>query len=280
MSWRQVWEAGFLMPSCRCPQPHPCFGPWADNCFPLACDSLLRSVVSTSSECADKGPGMCGVRSSKAPPSRVQEGAEALSYGLPQGAGGEGAGESKSPGTRGESRMGRVRSQCSEPVRALPHWCPDLAGPQVWSEGVSHAQVGQRMSQGSHAQLARQHHHVVLTCPLGSMKVKVKSLTCVRLFATPQTIAYQVPPSMGFSRQEYWSGLPFPSPADLPNPGIEPRSPALQTDALPSEPPSLLKPQPQWSLWLAVFGDLSHCFLSSRLPFRALPQGWGQGWRT
>ena len=46
----------------------------------------------------------------------------------------------------------------------------------------------------------------------------------------------QAPWSMGFSRQEYWSGLPFPSPGDLPNPGIEPGSPALQTDALPSEP--------------------------------------------
>ena len=54
--------------------------------------------------------------------------------------------------------------------------------------------------------------------------MKVKSLRCVRLFATPWTIAYQAPPSMGFSRQEYWSGLPFPSPRDLPNPGIEPRS--------------------------------------------------------
>ena len=42
---------------------------------------------------------------------------------------------------------------------------------------------------------------------------------------------------MGFSRQEYWSGLPFPSPGDLPDPGIEPMSPALQADALPSEPP-------------------------------------------
>ena len=68
-------------------------------------------------------------------------------------------------------------------------------------------------------------------------KVKVKLLSRVRLFATPRTVAYQAPPSMGFSRQEHWSGLPFPSPADLPNPGIEPRSPALQTDALPSEPP-------------------------------------------
>ena len=59
------------------------------------------------------------------------------------------------------------------------------------------------------------------------VKVKVKSLSCVRLFETPWTVAYQAPRSMGFSRQEYWSGLPFPSPGDLPNPGIESRSPAL-----------------------------------------------------
>ena len=55
--------------------------------------------------------------------------------------------------------------------------------------------------------------------------------------ATPWTVAYQAPPSMGFSRQEYWSGLPFPSPGDLPDPGIEPGSPALQADTLTSEPP-------------------------------------------
>ena len=58
-------------------------------------------------------------------------------------------------------------------------------------------------------------------------KVKVKSLSRVRLFADPWTVAYQAPQSMGFSRQEYWSGLPFPSPGDLPDPGIEPRSLAL-----------------------------------------------------
>ena len=52
-----------------------------------------------------------------------------------------------------------------------------------------------------------------------------------------RTAACQAPPSMGFSRQEYWSGLPFPSPGDLPEPGIKPRSPALQADSLPSEPP-------------------------------------------
>ena len=55
-------------------------------------------------------------------------------------------------------------------------------------------------------------------------KVKVKSLSRVWLCATPWTAAHQVPPSMGFSRQEYWSGLPFPSPGDLPDPGIEPKS--------------------------------------------------------
>ena len=68
-------------------------------------------------------------------------------------------------------------------------------------------------------------------------KVKVKSLSRVRLFATPWTVAYQAPPSLGFSRQEYWSGLPFPFPGDLPDPGIEPRSPAMEADALTSEPP-------------------------------------------
>ena len=69
------------------------------------------------------------------------------------------------------------------------------------------------------------------------LKVKVKSLSPVRLFVTPWTVAYQALPSMGFSRQEYWSGLPFPSPGDLPDPGIKPGSLAFQADALTSEPP-------------------------------------------
>ena len=69
------------------------------------------------------------------------------------------------------------------------------------------------------------------------MKVKVKSLSHVQLFRTPQTVAYQASPSMGFFRQEYYSGLPFPSPKDVPHPGIEPRSPVLQADALLSELP-------------------------------------------
>ena len=67
-------------------------------------------------------------------------------------------------------------------------------------------------------------------------KVKVKSFSRVRLFGIPWTVVHQVPLSMGFSRQEYWSGLQFPSPGDLPNPGIESRSPTLQAEALTSEP--------------------------------------------
>ena len=67
--------------------------------------------------------------------------------------------------------------------------------------------------------------------------MKVKPLSRVQLFATPWAVVYQAPPSMGFSRQECWSGVPFPSPGDLPDPGIEPGSPVLQADALLSEPP-------------------------------------------
>ena len=67
--------------------------------------------------------------------------------------------------------------------------------------------------------------------------MKVKSLSRVQLFSTPWTVAYQAPLSMEFSRQEYWCRLPFPSPGDLPDPGIEHGSPTLQADSLPSEPP-------------------------------------------
>ena len=70
--------------------------------------------------------------------------------------------------------------------------------------------------------------------------LKVKSLSRFQLFVTAWTIAYQASPSLEFSRQEYWSGLQFPSPGDLPDPGIEPGSPTLRADALPSEPPGKL----------------------------------------
>ena len=69
--------------------------------------------------------------------------------------------------------------------------------------------------------------------------VKVKSLSRVRLFATPWTVALQALLSMGFSRQEYWSGLLFPSPGDLPNPGIKPAPPTLEGEVLTTELPEV-----------------------------------------
>ena len=89
----------------------------------------------------------------------------------------------------------------------------------------------------------------------------MKSLSRVQLFATPWTVARQAPLSLVFSRQEYWSGLPFPSPEDLPNPGIKPGSPALQADALSSEPPGkpviLLGPKTEQIMqFIATWMDL------------------------
>ena len=79
----------------------------------------------------------------------------------------------------------------------------------------------------------------------------VRSLSRVRLFVTPWSVAYQAPPSMGFSRQEYQSRLSFPPPGDLPDPGIEPRYPTLQADTLPSEPPG--EPTPNSFLSLTSY---------------------------
>ena len=78
---------------------------------------------------------------------------------------------------------------------------------------------------------------------------------------TPWTVAYQASPSMGFSRQEYWSGLAFPSPGNLPDSGIEPGSPALQTDALPSEPPGKPKfKKPLWNITYFITPFYMHCW--------------------
>ena len=77
-------------------------------------------------------------------------------------------------------------------------------------------------------------------------------LSHVWCFVTPWTVAYQAPLSMGFSRQEYWCGLPFPSPGNIPDPGIEPWSPALQADALLSEPPGC----PYKRLWPSEMGKM------------------------
>ena len=104
---------------------------------------------------------------------------------------------------------------------------------------------------------------VILTLGL-SWKWKWKwSRSVVSDSATPWTVAYQAPPSMGFSRQECWSGLPFPSLGGLPDPGIRPGSPALQADGLPSEPPG--KPNiyglyyvEVYSLYTTLLGVFDH----------------------
>ena len=105
-------------------------------------------------------------------------------------------------------------------------------------------------------------------------KVKVKLLSRVRLFENIWTVAYRAPPPMGFSRQECWSGLPFPSPGDLPDPGIKPGSPALQADVLPSEPPG--KPIvnktgvdvfPELFCFLDHPGDVNPAWTSGSSPF-------------
>ena len=75
----------------------------------------------------------------------------------------------------------------------------------------------------------------------GKRKVKVKLLSRLRLFGTPWTVACQALLSMGFSRQGYWSGVPFPSLGDVPDSGTEPGSPALQADSLLYEPPGKSK---------------------------------------
>ena len=75
-------------------------------------------------------------------------------------------------------------------------------------------------------------------------------LSCVQLFVTPWTVAHQARLSMGFPRQKYWSGLPCPSPGDLPDPVIKPGSPALQADSLPPEPPG----KPSRTLFQLILG--------------------------
>ena len=76
---------------------------------------------------------------------------------------------------------------------------------------------------------------------------------------TPRTIAHKAPLSMEFSRQEYWSGLPFPSPKDLPNPGVEPGSSALQADSLLSEPRQSLFGVQVWKEDLETCHSISKC---------------------
>ena len=107
-------------------------------------------------------------------------------------------------------------------------WCAAV-------HGVAKSQT--RLSDWTELIFFISHDHFNMTQLIYLDKVKLKLLSRIQLFATPWTVACQDPQSVGFPRQEYWSGLPFPSPGDLPDPGIEPRSPALQAAASLCEPP-------------------------------------------
>ena len=144
---------------------------------------------------------------------------------------------------------GRIQSIGSQRVG---HNWSDLAHPRNMAspvaQTVKNLPAMQEMKESYLLSLGWEYHTPAQALPRERKKrKKVKSLSHVQLFATPWPVAYQAPPSMGFSRQECWSGLPFPSPGDLPNPGIEPRSPALQADALPSEPPGKPRKERKWS---------------------------------
>ena len=116
-----------------------------------------------------------------------------------------------------------VRNTGSQPTPAILSQSPHFIKMPGWVEGI----------------VKMEQHRLKLTYiwDLFPPTFKVKLLSLLRLSVIPLTVAYQAPPSTAFSRQEYWSGLPFPSPGDLSEPGIKPRSSALQADALPSEPP-------------------------------------------
>ena len=114
---------------------------------------------------------------------------------------------------------------------ACPFPFPDTLEPETQKNGVTYAkphgpEQGEMRTQFSFHFMVPPHQFT--WC---------QSLSHVRLFATPGTVAHQASLSMEFSRQEYWSGQPFPSPGNLPDPGNEPGFPALQADSLPSEPP-------------------------------------------
>ena len=106
-----------------------------------------------------------------------------------------------------------------------------------------------------------------LRAPSGGSRNLQVWVSCVQLFATPWTVAHQATLSLGLSRQESWSGLPFPSPGDLPDPGLELGTPAFRADSLPSEPPRLSKELPpswgaggkEWRGPKETWGEGPHC---------------------
>ena len=113
-------------------------------------------------------------------------------------------------------------------VKTLPSNAGGAVSNPVWGAKILHA------LQPKNQNIKQQKYYNKFS---DSVPVKVLVAQSCPTLETPWTVAHQAPLSMGFSRQEYWSGLPFPSPEDLPHPGIEPGSPALQADTLAPKPP-------------------------------------------
>ena len=116
--------------------------------------------------------------------------------------------------------------------RGTQHKDPCLCPPSTSDQSLSRRELYHLVEYGWFANFIQKHHYHAMMCC-------VYSVSCVRLSVTTWTIARQAPLSMGLSRQEYWSGLPFPPPGGLPNPGTEPTSPvapALQVEFLLAEP--------------------------------------------
>ena len=122
--------------------------------------------------------------------------------------------------------------------RSIPRACNETAG-NLWLVLVGH--WGLSFPQAAVVSCADGFPPLDTSHAIMAAVSEVKSPSRVRLFATPGTVACQAPLPMGFSRQDYWSGLPFPSPGDLPDPGIEPGSPALQVKLL-EKPISIVVP--------------------------------------
>ena len=151
----------------------------------------------------------------------------------------------------------------------MVYYCPAIVIPQIWIRKISWI-----LPQGLFSFLGL--FFLLLLewlspFPLNLVcEVKVKLFSRVLLFATPWAVAYQAPLFMGFSRQEYWSGLPFPSPGDLPSTGVQPGPPALQTDTLLSEPPGI-NASFSWSSTTLSTMFIFNYFLTLHLVFFILP---------
>ena len=122
-------------------------------------------------------------------------------------------------------------------VKVLHSICQQIWKTQQWPQDWKRSVFVPVPKKGNAKECSNFPTIVLISHPSKESRKKVKSLSRVGLLVTPWTAAHQAPPSMEFSRQEYWSGLPFTSPRSLPDTRIEPGSPSLRVKALSTEPP-------------------------------------------